>query len=54
MGLDYIVTKEVVDEPEEGEDGTIYEYVIRDISGDVVARTYDQAFAHWVSEKARR
>ena len=52
MGLDYTVTREAVDEPEKGESGTIYEYVIRDVHGDVVARTFDRAFADWVKARA--
>lgn len=52
MGPLYTVTREVADEPEEGESGVIYEWVIRDVDGHVVARTYDAAFAKWVQQQA--
>ncbi len=52
MGPLYTVTREVADAPEEGESGTIYEFVIRDIDGQVVARTYDAPFAKWVTQQA--
>lgn len=52
MGPLYTVTRQVDDAPEEGESGTIYEWVIKDSEGQTVARTYDASFAKWVMQQA--